>query len=248
MSTGDTAKRKFAVFDIDGTLIRWQLYHAVVSELAKRGHLADNAEQVIHNARMTWKKRSHSESFREYEEVLVHTYLDALKGLKTNDYLTAVGSVFEEHKDQVYTYTRDLVTSLKAKNYVLFAISGSQNEIVAKLATYYSFDDYKGADFEQKDGYFTGQVNTPFGRKLEPLKELVTKHGLTFEGSIGVGDSGSDISMLEAVSKPIAFNPNRGLFETAKLRGWEVIIERKNVVYKLTQEGNNGQYLLASTN
>src|SRR3546814_11785501 len=27
--------KKFAVFDIDGTLIRWQLYHAVVETVAK---------------------------------------------------------------------------------------------------------------------------------------------------------------------------------------------------------------------
>ena len=30
---------KFAVFDIDGTLIRWQLYHAIADELAKSGHI-----------------------------------------------------------------------------------------------------------------------------------------------------------------------------------------------------------------
>jgi phosphoserine phosphatase len=53
------------------------------------------------------------------------------------------------------------------------------------------------------------------------------------EGSVGVGDTEGDISLLEAVELPICFNPNMKLFERAKLKDWKVVIERKDVIYEL---------------
>jgi phosphoserine phosphatase len=74
------------------------------------------------------------------------------------------------------------------------------------------------------------------------LQGLIDKHGLTTSGSIAVGDSESDIAMLAAVEQPIAFNPTRGLFAEATSRGWQIVVERKNVVYDLNQSG--GGYML----
>jgi len=236
------APSKFAVFDIDGTVIRWQLYHAIVGELAKQGHLQDHAYETIQQARLTWKQREQSDSYDAYEQVLVNTYLSALKNLKVTDYLAAVDKVFEEYKDQVYTYTRDLIRDLKADGYVLFAISGSQHEIIEKLAKYYGFDDYRGSLFEQENGHFTGEVHTPYGRKLELLQNMVEEHNLSFEGSIGIGDATTDIPLLEAVEKPVAFNPNQKLLEAATEHGWPIVLERKNVVYHL--EAQDGTYRL----
>jgi HAD superfamily hydrolase (TIGR01490 family) len=238
--------RQFAVFDIDGTLIRWQLYHDVVQELARYGQISADDSEKIRQARMTWKQRSQTDSFRDYEHVLVTTYQAALQQLSPAEYSRAIDQVFEEYKDQVYIYTRDLVRQLKSEDYLLFAVSGSHDEIVTKIADYYGFDDSIGASFEQIDGRFTGVINTPFGRKAELLHGLVKKHEVTFEGSIAIGDSGSDIAMLELAEQPIAFNPNIELFQHAKAQGWKVIVERKNMVYELNpQEGQDGSYLLA---
>lgn len=238
--------QKFAVFDIDGTVIRWQLYHAVVGELVRRGALDAAAGEKIRQARKTWKRRAHSESFLAYETVLVDSYISALKNLKVEDYLAAVDAVFEKYKDQVYTYTRDLIEQLKAEDYLLFAVTASQREVVEKLAGNYGFDDFVAAEFEQKDGKFTGVYESPFHDKAGALKQLMDRHGVTAAGSIGIGDSGSDVQMLELVEKPIAFNPNQGLFKEAEKQGWKVVIERKNMVYTL--ERRNGSYVLAETN
>lgn len=235
--------KKFAVFDIDGTLIRWQLYHAIAGELGRRGLLQAGGEERIKQARMTWKKRSSSESFREYEHELVVVYYEALKTIKVTDYLAAIDAVFEAYKDQVYTYTRDLIRTLKAEDYLLFAISGSQQEIVEKLANYYGFDDCVGTAFVRKDGYFTGEEASVINRKAELLQQMIEKHGATTEGSVAIGDSEGDIPLLEAVERPIAFNPSAKLFEAAKGRGWEVVLERKNMVYSMKEL--DGSYILA---
>lgn len=235
-------QKPFAVFDIDGTVIRWQLFHAIVDALAREGHISQADYQAIRQARMTWKRRTHEESFKEYEQRLVDVYSEAVARLQVNDYKQAITGVFEEYKDQVYTYTRNLIRDLKARGYLLFALSGSQQEIVGMLAAYYGFDDWIGSRFEQVDGHFTGRVDAALGRKPELLKSLVAKHRAAFAGSVGVGDSEGDIDMLGLVENPIAFNPSKKLFAHAKTQGWKVILERKNMVYEL--EPHNGTYHL----
>ncbi len=62
------------------------------------------------------------------------------------------------------------------------------------------------------------------------------------EGSIAVGDSENDIKMLEMAERPIAFNPTIGLYAEARSRKWEIVVERKNVIYRL-EPGTDGYVL-----
>ncbi len=240
-------KKPFAAFDIDGTLVRWQLYHAVAEALAKAGQIDLSTHQHIRDARMKWKRRSHPESFRQYEHELVHVYEQLLDVLTVEQYEAAILRVFEEYKDQVYTYTRDLIQHLKAQGYLLFAISGSQSEIIAMIADHYGFDDFAGTIYERVNGRFTGKMATSVvGKKHEVLDSLIKKHGVAQKGSVAVGDSKSDIPMLEMVEQPIAFNPEQALFQTAREHNWKVVVERKNMVYEL--EPQSGTYVLAQAN
>lgn len=236
--------RPFAVFDIDGTLIRWQLYHAITDALARRGNIEPKIYEALRKARLEWKKRTGETSFKNYEEQLVAAYEKILEDISVGQIAKAAEEVFDEYKDQVYTYTRDLVKGLKEQGYMLFAISGSQIEIVAKVAGHYGFDDFVGTVYKHDGQKFTGAKEVGSFHKDKTLRRLVEKHGLDFDKSFAIGDSKSDIAMLELVENPIAFNPEKELFEYAKAKGWKVVIERKNVIYEL-HPGDNGQYLLA---
>jgi HAD superfamily hydrolase (TIGR01490 family) len=238
--------KRFAVFDIDGTLIRWQLYHAVADNLVKLGFIAPVKFQAIKDARMVWKRRESSESFKEYEMELVGIYEDILSEITVDQFEAAAQAAFEEYKDQVYTYTRDLLKQLKKDGYLLFAISGSQIQIISKMAKHYGFDDFTAREDAHGANQFTGRSTTPIFNKDKVLQRLVSKHNANFKGSIAVGDSSSDIKMLELVDRPIAFNPESSLFNYAKSKGWSIVIERKNMVYEL--ERINGKYQLAETN
>lgn len=240
-------KRPFAVFDIDGTVIRWQLYHAVADKLAKQGALDADQFAKVRASRMTWKNRAGESSFDEYEQQLVKLVNRAITDISVREVELAYAEVIEEYRDQVYTYTRDLIKKMRERGYLLFVISGSQVEIVKLLAKHYGFDDYGGTVYERRDGRFTGE-NTPLRSDRKPafLKELVEKHDATWQGSIGVGDSESDIPMLSIVERPIAFNPSKKLFQHAREQSWDIVLERKNMVYEL--EPHNGSYLLAQTN
>jgi HAD superfamily hydrolase (TIGR01490 family) len=235
--------RPFAVFDIDGTLIRWQLYHAITDELVRTKHLNPQAFEAVREARLTWKKRAHESSYATYEKALIDFYETAVNGLEGEALMQACRTVIEKYKDQVYTYTRDLVRDLKSKNYLLFAISASQDEIVKMLAEYYEFDDAGGSTYEVKSGRYVGMKQLlRKENKPEFLKKLASKHSAGWQGSIAVGDSEGDIAMLSIVEQPIAFNPTKKLFEHARQNGWKVAVERKNMIYELEPE--NGQYKL----
>ena len=148
--------------------------------------------------------------------------------------------MFDEYKDQTFTYARDLIKQLKGEGYVLLAISGSQHEIIEKLAKHHGFDAAVGATVEldqQIDGKYTGNIDTPIFDKAKVLKQFIKTHNLTTTNSYAIGDSKSDVPMLEMVDHPIAFNPDREFFAIAKEHGWKVVVERKNMVFEMGLRG-----------
>lgn len=231
--------RKFAAFDIDGTLIRWQLYHTVVNRLAKSGLLGDDARKKVHDALMRWKNREAVDSFDEYQNQSVEVYESAISNVPQNVFDEIITEVVQEYKSQVYVFTRELIKKLKNEGYFLLAISGSHHEIVGHIAKEYGFDDYVGTKYERDDNGFTGQVISPLDDKAAALRALIAKHDLTTEDSWAIGDSESDARIFDIVDHPVAFNPNRKLFEIAKEKGWKIIVERKNVVYQLEVDGDS---------
>ncbi|HSW80302.1 MAG TPA: HAD family phosphatase [Candidatus Saccharimonadales bacterium] len=236
------SKQKFAVFDIDGTLVRWQLYHAMVDRLAKAGFVPQDAYERAMKARLKWKERSGEGAFNAYELELIDAFEATLPGLPVSEFQKAAEAVFAAHKNQVYIYSRDLIHDLKSKNYLIFAISASPYEVVKMVADYYDFDDCVGTIYGQKDGKYTGTLSKIHSRKAEMLEQLIAKHGVIINDSVGAGDSDSDISMLDMVEHPIAYNPTRKLFLYAQAAGWKIVIERKNMVYELVPD--SGSYKL----
>lgn len=235
-------QKKFAVFDIDGTLIRWQLFHAIVHHLGQEGYILRRQHEQIRAARLRWKNREDIEGFRAYELTLLETYLEVMKQILPEDHDRIVDEVVGEYRDQTHVYTRDLAHRLQKDGYLLFAISGSHEAAVGKVARHHGFDDWIGASFAVENGNYTGEVSTPVFDKATALRTLVEKHHATFEGSYAIGDSSGDINMLEAVEHPVAFNPDKNLYEAALSHHWSIVIERKNVVYELTPQDSS--YLL----
>ena len=218
----------------------------MADELLRLGILDASSYEAVKSARMKWKNRTHVNSFNDYEMTLVRLVDSAVKSMKVSDLEHACQNVIEEYKDQVYTYTRDLIKDLKTRDYLVFAISASPDQIVGLIANHYGFDDFCGSIYGSKNGVFTGTKDLVMSdRKPEKLNELVKNHNANWKDSIAVGDSEGDIPMLSAVENPIAFNPTKQLFDRAKEQGWNVVIERKNMVFRL--EPRDGTYVLAET-
>ncbi|MBP9820606.1 HAD family phosphatase [Candidatus Saccharibacteria bacterium] len=235
--------RPFAVFDIDGTLLRWQFYHAIIHELGKNNLLSKNAHSKIVKARMAWKVRSNPDSFGQYEDVLITNYLKELPNITPTEHKNAEETIYKIYKNQTYTYTLNLIKELKQKNYLIFAISGSPQGIVDIMAKDLGFNGAIGAVLEQKDGKYTDKITTPIFDKALAVQKLISTYSLKLYDSIAIGDSKSDIAMLSSVERGIAFNPDSNLYNAALKNGWDIVIERKNVVYQLKADANKNYIL-----
>lgn len=237
------AQRPFAVFDIDGTVARTSLYLATVHAMKRRGMLPDADAKAIDEALDAWLGRSSDQSFEDYAKLCIEVFDRALPTIKFSAYQAVVDEVMERFSHKIYRYTTELIKELKKRNYMIFAISGSEQSIVERFCAKYGFDDCIGNTYEHDNLYFTGKTGTTFKNKVSYVEQLVSKHDCTLKGSIAIGDTHGDIEMLEYADQAIAFNPNKTLFDYAKKAGWKIVIERKNVTYELEPE--NGKYLLA---
>ena len=75
--------KKFAAFDIDGTLFRSGLYREVFYELYKMGVLPNDLTEETTEKHRTWRHRVHGNAFEEFEQIMVDGLDSFLPQLKT---------------------------------------------------------------------------------------------------------------------------------------------------------------------
>ncbi len=239
-------KRKFAVFDIDGTLFRSGLYREVAYEMMKMGALSKEILEETTAKNREWRHRTHGNAFEEFDMLVVDKIDHELPHIRIDDYEEAAQIVLEKRAENVYVYTRNLLKDLKEQGYFLIAISGSQVELVGPFAKKYGFDIWVGQQWERGDEYFTGNITKTHTNKDMIVRDLMQTHNLTTKGSIAVGDSNGDSGMLKMVDHPVAFNPTQELFENAVENGWTIVLERKNMMYTLQQSEATKAYELTT--
>lgn len=227
-------KRRVAVFDVDGTIFRSSLLIQLVDKLIERGAFPADAQKVYEKEHMKWLDREGD--YQEYIEAVVRTFRAHLKGVHYGDLADAAKEMVDEQWKRTYRYTRDLIKELKGKGYFLLAVSHSPKTVLDKFCPKIGFDKSYGLVYELgPQDLFTGKILDEhlIYNKANVVKRALEKEGLTLAHSIGVGDTESDISFLDMVAKPICFNPNMKLYRHAKRMGWDTVVERKDVVYKL---------------
>lgn len=233
---------KLAVFDIDGTIFRSSLVIELSHALVEQGIFPQAAKKEIAKEYLAWLDRKGS--YEAYINKVVKIYVKYIKGKDFYSVNTIAQKVITYQKDRVYRFTRDLIKNLKKQNYFLVAISGSPSYIVSAYAKAIGFNLFFGTELEVKSGKFTGQIvslDSAFN-KAKVVKDLAKKYAINLKQSLAVGDTESDIPMLSLVGRPIAFNPNMELAKVAKKRGWAIVVERKDTIYKIInfQFQNNG--------
>jgi HAD superfamily hydrolase (TIGR01490 family) len=226
--------RPVAVFDIDGTVFRSSLVIELVERLIDRKVFPEDARKLYAPALDDWKRRQGD--YQKYVRKVVEAFAKYAKGVSYGDVADVAGEIIEQQNGHIYRYTRDLIKDLKKKGYFMLAVSHSPKFIVDGFGYEMGFDKTYGTFYETgASNRFTGKIEDEevIMNKAAVLTRAVKKEGLALEGSVGVGDTESDIPMLEMVERAIAFNPNKKLYEHAKKRLWEVVVERKDVIYEL---------------
>jgi HAD superfamily phosphoserine phosphatase-like hydrolase len=228
--------KKIAVFDIDGTIFRKNLQFELINELSWMNIFPRKVRDEIVKLYTDWLE--HKGTYEQYRQGLVALYEKNIKNCKVKDVEHASRVVMSFHQERTYIFAEQLIDRLRSENYHLIAISGSPVEIVRAFnRTHLHFDAVFGSVYEADErGIYTGNAEyEPIKHKGQLLKQYAYEHGITLEGSYGMGDTESDASILEVVENPIAFNPNDNLRELAQKNGWRIIVEKKDVIYDMTQ-------------
>ena len=227
-------KKKLAIFDIDGTVFRKNLHFELIDELSWRGIFSKNARRVLVQIYAKWLE--HRGTYEEYRKKIVSTYAKELKGCSQKDIIEASRKVADFNKNRTYIFARDLIRKLRKENYVIIAISGSPIEVINEYNKHIKFDEVFGSVYETDgQGIYTGKaIFEPVRHKGHLVGQYISEKGISLKGSYGIGDTESDVSFLEMVDYPFAFNPNLNLERVARRRKWKIVVEKKDVIYDIT--------------
>jgi HAD superfamily hydrolase (TIGR01490 family) len=228
-----SAREPLAVFDVDGTLFRRGLLPALTRRLVDEGVFSERVREELSRDYYAWVERRGS--YETYDELVMELFLRELEGVSVAELRRCATVEVEAHGRRLHIYTRDVARRLKQAGYHLIAISGSPQEILDLVLKPLGFDRSWGTGLAQDNrGRFTGRVlQDPFKNKRQVLERFMEDAGVGLDRSVGMGDTLSDVGFLELVRTPIAFNPNRSLFETARRWSWPIVVERKDVIYNL---------------
>jgi HAD superfamily hydrolase (TIGR01490 family) len=217
--------------DVDGTHMRWQLFHHFIKRMVKEGLFPHIVATRIKRELKRFKHRKNDATFADFIAVALDAYQAErrMSGIRVSDVEIAAYEVVEEKGGLVHVFTRELIAAAKDNGFLTAFISGSPTEAVAALAKRYGVDAWIGTEHPHENGFYTGDPPKEWVRdKSEAIRRLQLQHKINLKGSVAIGDSEGDIPMLEMVRFPIAFQPNNLLRAKARERGWPVVYEKKN--------------------
>lgn len=224
-----------AFFDVDGTIFRSSLLIELVEQLVRDGVFPKSSVKMYEDSFLAWQNREGS--YETYIDDVVQVFIKHIKGVHYGTFADIARGVVAIQSKRVYRYTRDLIKELKMGGYTVVAISQSPKTALDEFCEQYGFDKVYGRIYEiGPQDCFTGVVIDEhlIKNKANIVKRVFDRHSeLSQEQSIAVGDTEGDIPLLESVDRAICFNPNQTLYTHAKRNGWEVVVERKDVIYKL---------------
>lgn len=224
--------RKGAGFcDVDGTIFRRQKSWHWMEELAKSGCLSAKQLVSLQEAKAAWERRE--KPFHAHDRLLVGVLLNGVKGIPTAASVQAGRAVVEKYGAHIHTFPRELVRAFADIGCDTFAISGSPGDVIRPFAAKLGMRDIRATEFEVgEDGCFTGKVREDWlsaQDKGDAVIELANAYGIDLRESVAIGDTSTDIRMMEKVGYPICYNPNRELMKEVMRRRWPIVFERKDV-------------------
>jgi len=241
-------KKKFAVFDIDGALPRMSLFEQLVHVLVLYGKLDVGPAERIQNLLRGSRDLTDDETFKKHMDWSAELlFKNVQNGLSSQDYQKYIDIVVKKSIAQNYTYSTQLMQSFKRNNFFLIGLSTSEKRLVSTYAKALGFDAWLGqVEYIESSGKLTGEINTLSHPKEQILRIFIDKFELNPHGSTAVGDTASDIALLDMCENPIAFNPKQAMFRAAREKNWTVVLERKDMVYGLQKNGQ--KYVLETVN
>jgi HAD superfamily hydrolase (TIGR01490 family) len=215
---------KLALFDLDHTLIPFDSGGHFTRFLVERGDLPPEVETGYQE----WCRRYTSGGF---DVVEVHRFLVGAMGRLPPQVLADALQAFEATlQTRVPLRTRALVHEHAKVGHVCALVTATARFIAEPFARVLGIGHVLASEpARDEQGRFTGELVGPAcfrEHKRTHVEQWLRSRGLAWEAlerSWFYSDSSHDLALLEAVTEPVAVDPDARLAVIAAERGWRVL-------------------------
>ena len=213
-----------AFYDLEGTLIRTNLVHALVFYARhQRGLLGSLSMSALAVGAIPLFAAANLYDRRTFNDF----YFTMYKG-QTEDRLRFFAEqLFEDVlRPGVHPGARSLLQSSRARGLRQVVVTGALDISIKPLMEYLEVDDFAANRLEFIGGVATGRVLPPViatSAKAAWVRTYAERERLDLDDSYAYSDSMSDLPMLSVVGHPAAVNPDFRLRQTAVHHGWPIL-------------------------
>ena len=211
-------KKKLLVADMDSTIIEQESLDELADEVGCGKKISQITKQAM-------------EGKLEFEKALT-LRVGYLKGTP----ISTINKVMI-NRITLSPGARTLISTMRKNNVYTALISGGFTHFTTKIAQELGFNESKANQFEIRNQKLTGIVSPPIvgkDAKVDFIRTLTKKFGLSSIDVIAVGDGANDIGMLELAGSGIAMHAKKIVQSEAK-----VIINHSDLSALLYIQGYN---------
>jgi phosphoserine phosphatase len=114
-----------------------------------------------------------------------------------------------------------LLATMRANGAYAALVSGGFLSFTGPVAAHLGFQENRANKLIERNGVLTGEVGLPIlgqQAKLDSLREIAAKHGLTSADAIAVGDGANDLAMLSEAGLGVALHAKPHVQESSLIR------------------------------
>ncbi|GGM69743.1 phosphoserine phosphatase [Longimycelium tulufanense] len=213
-----------AFFDVDNTMMMGASIFHFARGLAARKFFttADLAGFAWQQVKFRLGGRESPDDVRASREQA----LSFVAGRRVEELVTLGEEIYDElMADRIWEGTRELAQMHLEAGQRVWLVTATPVELAQIIARRLGLTGALGTVAESVDGVYTGRLvgDLLHGRaKAHAVRALAAKEGLDLRRCTAYSDSVNDVPMLSVVGTAVAVNPDGGLRDVARSRGWEV--------------------------
>lgn len=213
---------RLALFDLDNTLIAGDSDHLWGEYLCQKGHVDADAYKAQNDAFYQDYKAGTLDvlAYQNFcQEILGRTPLETLDQWHREFMQEFIEPI-------MLPKAKALLETHRAAGDYLLIITATNRFITGPIAAQLKVNGLLATECEVVDGHYSGRsTDTPCFQagKVERLNRWLKDTNRNLEGACFYSDSINDLPLLEAVSEPVAVDPDDKLLAIAKERGWKVL-------------------------
>ena len=213
-----------AFFDVDNTMMMGASMFHFARGLAARDYFntSDLAGFVWQQLKFRVGGREDPQSVKAMREQA----LSFVAGRSVAELISLGEEIYDELMvDRIWTGTQALAQKHLDAGQRVWLVTATPVELAQIIARRLGLTGALGTVAESENSIYTGRLvgDLLHGKaKAQAVRALAAKEGLNLRRCTAYSDSANDVPMLSVVGNAVAVNPDSGLRETARRRGWEV--------------------------